>query len=58
MNRAMLHSEPRLMTIMECVDLSALFPPSLVWMRADTQPDGHKWTESIKQPVSGMEGHK
>lgn len=29
MNRAMLQSEPQLMTIMECVDLSALFPPSL-----------------------------
>lgn len=28
------------MTIMDSADLSALFPPSLVLMRADSQPDG------------------
>lgn len=31
---------PQLMTIMDSADLSALFPPSLVLMRAHSQPDG------------------
>lgn len=31
---------PQLMTIMDSADLSALFPPSLVLMSVDSQPDG------------------